>query len=796
MVDLSSVSPGTVVGGEFEIVRAIGHGGMGAVYLATQRGTGAMRALKMMHAALAKDARLRERFVQEARVGSLVRSDHVVQVLGAGVDDATGAPWLAMELLEGSDLGALVRDAGPLSVADVHLLMGQLCHALAAAHRVGVVHRDLKPENVFLSPSRAAYVSVVVKVLDFGVAKLMSELKGATMAIGTPAYMAPEQAQTTKEVGPHTDVWAVGLVAFYALVGKSFWKAAEDPAAEANALFREILLDPIPAATLRAAELGRGEALPPGFDAWFARCVDRSPVRRFPTAAEAGQELEVVLGPIADRAPGTLARALSSRPMSSEAASETTQAAPLPSGEPPRPPAASTWVTPAALPEGARGPSARVVFRERGERVIVDGVMGTSVLDVSLKHGLPHAHACGGHGKCTTCRVVVLEGAENLSPRTEREQVIARRKAWPETVRLACQARVLGPVSVRKLVMDAEGQALAVADGENGLPTGERDVVVLSFGLRNLDELARKNLAFDMVHVVSRMLRHVAEPVEANRGLVTSIGGDGCIAVFGIDGASPADAARGALRAALRALSRVTHSNAELERQLGMSLAIGAGLSAGKIVVGSFGARAQGGVTCFGDAISAAGRVEHAGRKDAIGIAIDDAARALLADEIRVGRSAAGHGESVTEVIDFAVPDVTYIVQSTFERVIPRATELAAAFYERLFDSDPEIAALFDHVNMTVQRDMLMSMLAVTVRGLDKVETVLPALRDLGARHVGYGVRVAHYRTVGEALLFALERFLGNEFTPEVEIAWREIYGLIARTMMEPLRDAKGTPSG
>src|SRR5262245_23529435 len=140
---VAEIKPGTLIGREFEVVAPLAHGGMGAVYVATQRGTGARRALKVMHASLVRDEALERRFEQEARVGASIASDHVVQVIAAGVDEPTGMPWIAMELLEGMDLAQYVRARGALTIAESAEVVAQLCHALSAAHAAGIVHRDL-----------------------------------------------------------------------------------------------------------------------------------------------------------------------------------------------------------------------------------------------------------------------------------------------------------------------------------------------------------------------------------------------------------------------------------------------------------------------------------------------------------------------------------------------------------------------------------------------------------------------------------------------------------------------------
>ena len=283
----SQLRPGAVFAGDFEIVEPLGEGGMGALYVARQRSTGALRALKLMQPELVRSPGMREKFEQEARIGARIDSDHVAQVLAAGVDPGTGAPWIAMELLRGETLAFRVERSGPLAWAEVVAIFAQMGHALGRAHRQGIVHRDLKPENVFLAAPRVVGVALMVKLLDFGIAKVVAESQTTqTGVIGTPAYMAPEQYQG-RGISPATDVWALGLIAFYLLTGKSYWRNATGSTSGPASLMYETCMDPLVAASTRAAELGAAQRLPPGFDAWFARCVAREPQDRFGTVDDA-----------------------------------------------------------------------------------------------------------------------------------------------------------------------------------------------------------------------------------------------------------------------------------------------------------------------------------------------------------------------------------------------------------------------------------------------------------------------------------------------------------------------------
>src|SRR3954468_3661349 len=143
-----------IFGRDFKIVRPLAEGGMGAVYIADQLSTGKQRALKVMAPELAMDAGTRERFVLEARAGSKIESDHVVEVVTAGVDEETGAPFLVMELLRGEELADAAARLGPLPLGDVAEVLSQIGHALEMARLQGIVHRDLKLENIFLASSR------------------------------------------------------------------------------------------------------------------------------------------------------------------------------------------------------------------------------------------------------------------------------------------------------------------------------------------------------------------------------------------------------------------------------------------------------------------------------------------------------------------------------------------------------------------------------------------------------------------------------------------------------------------
>ncbi|MFO0756474.1 MAG: serine/threonine-protein kinase [Byssovorax sp.] len=300
MPDPVGLQVGSVFATDFRVLSSLAGGGMGSVYVVEQLSTGQRRALKLMHPHLVQDAQLRGRFEREARVGARIESDHVVQVIAAGVDGDAGIPWIAMELLEGESLAAHGARCGALPVAEVAEIVRQLGHALGAAHEASVVHRDLKPENIFISAGRRSGSKLLVKVLDFGIAKVAAEANpNATAPMGTLAWMAPEQTEVGAAITPAADVWSLGLLAFWMLTGKSYWRAMNEGAGPSAArLVRELLIEPLAGASARAEALGVPGKLVPSFDEWFALCVARDPAARF----EDGGDACAALGPILDEA--------------------------------------------------------------------------------------------------------------------------------------------------------------------------------------------------------------------------------------------------------------------------------------------------------------------------------------------------------------------------------------------------------------------------------------------------------------------------------------------------------------
>lgn len=218
VTDRAEARIGTVLRGKWRLERVVGVGGMATVYAATHRNK-ARVAIKILHPELAIDSEVTARFLREGYVANAVDHPGTVKVLD---DDVTeeGAPFLVMELLEGETLDARLMRKGRLEHGEVLAIANQVLAVLSAAHERGVVHRDLKPENLFLTRGGE------LKILDFGIARLReltpdgSSTRAGSL-LGTPAFMAPEQARGRwEEVEASTDVWAVGATIFTLLTGR------------------------------------------------------------------------------------------------------------------------------------------------------------------------------------------------------------------------------------------------------------------------------------------------------------------------------------------------------------------------------------------------------------------------------------------------------------------------------------------------------------------------------------------------------------------------------------------------
>jgi eukaryotic-like serine/threonine-protein kinase len=276
-----TVEPGDVLGGKYRVERLLGSGGMGFVVAARHVELDKRVAIKLMRADAARDPDNVERFLREARAAVRLRSEHCVHVIDvARLED--GTPYMVMELLAGRDLGAIVEREGPRSVSDAVLYVLQACEGIAEAHARGIVHRDVKLSNLVLT--RRVDGRPVVKVLDFGLAKMVStsrELRALTQSaavMGSPMYMSPEQMRATRDVDVRTDVWSLGVCLYEMLTGRGPFEGATVPE-----LCSMVLTQP---------PLPMPRDVPEGLAAAVFRCLQKEPAGRFRDVAELADAIE------------------------------------------------------------------------------------------------------------------------------------------------------------------------------------------------------------------------------------------------------------------------------------------------------------------------------------------------------------------------------------------------------------------------------------------------------------------------------------------------------------------------
>jgi serine/threonine-protein kinase len=212
--------------GNYRITALLGEGGMGAVYVAEHALIGRKVAVKVLLPEFSHNQEIVSRFFNEARSTALIKHPGLVDIFDFGYD-ANGSAYIVMEYLDGESLAAYLRRVGPVGAATVCNVARQIAAALAAAHHAGIVHRDLKPDNVFLVPDPDQPGGVRVKILDFGIAKLVTDggmtasLKTRTGAVmGTPVYMSPEQCRGAGHVDERADIYSLGCILYEMVCGR------------------------------------------------------------------------------------------------------------------------------------------------------------------------------------------------------------------------------------------------------------------------------------------------------------------------------------------------------------------------------------------------------------------------------------------------------------------------------------------------------------------------------------------------------------------------------------------------
>ncbi|MBX9623623.1 MAG: protein kinase, partial [Gemmataceae bacterium] len=287
------LGPGAVLGG-FVILEEVNRGGMGVIYRAKQPGVDRVVALKVISPGRLGSPDALKRFKQEVKVAGRINHPNIVQVFSTDLDGPY--PFLAMEYVPGVDLARLVKTAGPLAPADAARYVLQAAAGLQHAYEEGLVHRDIKPANIMVTPSpldpKAAGRPARIKLLDMGLARVVgdketpdpTDLTRDGIFLGTPDYVAPEQAEDSRRADIRADLYSLGASLYYLLTGEIPF-----PGTTVVQKLRRQMTEPPP------SPMAKRPAVGPGLDAVVRRLMARSPVERFQTPAELTEALDRVL---------------------------------------------------------------------------------------------------------------------------------------------------------------------------------------------------------------------------------------------------------------------------------------------------------------------------------------------------------------------------------------------------------------------------------------------------------------------------------------------------------------------
>jgi serine/threonine protein kinase len=296
------MTPGNIIGGRYRLVRQLGEGAMGVVWAAVNQLTSGEVALKLI---LQSTEELRLRLLREARVCGGLKHRNVIEVHDVGQTE-DGDPFLVMQLLYGETLAELLKRQRRLDPPVAAQIARDVARALAAAHAAGVIHRDLKPANIFLHHEAGAD-GATVKVLDFGVSKSLAMSDGLVTidggAIGSPAYMSPEQARADRDLDHRADIWSLGVVLFELLTGVRPFQG------DTNQVIPRIILGDIPLVS-RYVRL-----VDPGLVTLVSRCLERDRAHRIGSATELAELLQRHMSPTPSNPDEGAATYISSPPM-------------------------------------------------------------------------------------------------------------------------------------------------------------------------------------------------------------------------------------------------------------------------------------------------------------------------------------------------------------------------------------------------------------------------------------------------------------------------------------------------
>jgi len=273
----------------------------------------------------------------------------------------------------------------------------------------------------------------------------------------------------------------------------------------------------------------------------------------------------------------------------------------------------------------------------QNDAVIDEDDLTLSLLDIALKHDIPHMHICGGKARCSTCRVIIQQGLENILPRNEVEQQLAEKKAMEGNVRLACQTYIKGPVTLRRLVIDDLDADLARNQQEKS--GREKKLAILFSDIRGFTAFSERHLPYDVIHILNRYFQEMGTAVFEHHGYIDKYIGDGLMALFGVEECNDTINCINAISAAFQMIQSLDKVNRYLKQNYDESFEIGIGIHFGNVVLGNIGHSNKVQHTAIGDSVNIASRIEEQTKYENTPILVSESMYLNIKDKVCVGKT-------------------------------------------------------------------------------------------------------------------------------------------------------------
>ncbi len=414
-----------------------------------------------------------------------------------------------------------------------------------------------------------------------------------------------------------------------------------------------------------------------------------------------------------------------------------------------------------------------------------------TLLEISIANKIPHLHECGGHGQCTTCRVRVIDGLHNLNPPTKLEEEMSSSRHWDPSIRLGCQARPHGDVTLQRLIWTGANVSNLQLETLNAGAGEEKALAILFCDLRNFTRIANQHPTFDVAHMLNRLFTFLGDPILINNGVIYQYAGDEIIGIFGVGGGDGYKNCTDAIRAGLGMQFAIERLNKIEMKDFDTEFKIGIGIHFGRVFVGHIGHHEHKQFAVVGDPMNVASRIQGQNKTLDTGILVSEfVLENLPEDFLKVGLKLMVNLKGkdniipVYEILGFTQPDIQLEVQATLDILLKNETQFAARFYDKVFTHHPELKKLFKN-DMIEQGRLLTHMLGGIVYSLSRPEYLKLGLKSLGRQHEQYGVKKEHYPLVRVLLLETISEELGEACTPRVKDAWENAIDMIMAGMID-----------